>query len=64
MTTIYTVTSAGNSEDVRAAASAINRRLGDAGDTRDLRAVEAEIASCHPSIRDALRIESESVEVE
>lgn len=59
MTTTYTVTATSNSPDLRAAADLINRRLGDAGDTSNLHAVEQEIAECAESIRDGLVIEEE-----
>ncbi|MFO0523550.1 MAG: hypothetical protein ACK515_24445 [bacterium] len=59
MTTTYTVAATSNSPDLRAAADLINRRLGDAGETGDLRAVEQEIAECAESIRDGLVIEEE-----
>lgn len=59
MTTTYTVTATSSSPDLRAAADLINRRLGDAGDTSNLRAVEQEIAECAESIRDGLVIEEQ-----
>ena len=57
----YTVYSTDNSADVRDAAAAINRRLGDAGDTGNLREVEREISECSASIRDDLAIEIRTV---
>jgi hypothetical protein len=57
----YVVHAATNSADARAAAAAINRRLGDAGDTGNLRAVEQEIAGCSAGIRDDLAIETRTI---
>ena len=59
MTTTYTVRPTGSSEQLRATADYINRRLGDAGDAGDLRCVHAELADCHESIRDGLVIEEQ-----
>lgn len=42
-------------DDARDAAAAINKLLGDCGENSRA-AVEREIASCHPAIRDALRV--------
>jgi hypothetical protein len=53
----YYVTSTSNA--ARPAADLINRRLGDAGDASDLRAVEREIAECAECIRGDLVIEQE-----
>jgi hypothetical protein len=60
--------------DALAAADYINKSIGDAGDglfTADgvgehtaLQAVQAEIDSCHPSIRDGLTIEAIEIETE
>ena len=57
----YTVHAAINSADARAAAAAINRRLGDAGDTSNLREVQREIAECSANIRDDLVIETRTI---
>lgn len=62
MTTIYYVRPIGSSEDVRAAAAAINRRLGDSGDSTSRREAEREISECHPMIRDCLAIDAEDVQ--
>jgi len=53
----YYVSPSTESPDVLAAAAAINRRLGDAGDTGNLAAVEREIAECAESLRGDLAIE-------
>ena len=53
----YYVTS--TSDAARPAADLINRRLGDAGETSNLRAVEREIAECAECIRGDLVIEQE-----
>jgi hypothetical protein len=57
----YTVHASTNNADARAAAAAINRRLGDAGDTSNLRAVEQEIAECSADIREDLAIETRTL---
>lgn len=50
--------------DVRAAADAINKRIGDSGQSDIREAVEREIAECHPSIACKLRIDVATVEDE
>jgi hypothetical protein len=60
--------------DALAAAGYINKALGDAGDgtfTDDgageydaLRAVQVEINSCHPAIRECLTIDEAEIEIE
>ncbi len=57
----YTVHASTTNADARAAAAAINRRLGDAGDTSNLRAVKQEIAECSECIRDNLAIETQTI---
>lgn len=73
LASIISVRPISQSDDSRAAAAAINKALGDAGDSawlagdagseaRCRAAAAAEIASCRASIRDDLRIEIESTE--
>jgi hypothetical protein len=57
----YTVYATDNGADTRAAAAAINRRLGDAGDTSTFREVEREIVECSECIRDDLTIETRTI---
>jgi len=59
--TEYTIVPTDRSVDARAAADACNRELMEQGETYSLEAAQAQIASCAPSLRDALRIESEEV---
>ena len=61
--TQYTIVATDSSPDVRAAADACNRELAAAGDTADLSAAEAQIAECHPALREALRIDSQEWEI-
>lgn len=75
LSTTISVRPISQSDDSRAAAAAINKALGDSGDSswlsgdagseaRCRAAAAAEIASCHPAIRSDLRIEIESTEIE
>jgi hypothetical protein len=54
----YTVYATHNGADVRAAADYINSHAAAGGYTHDLREIEGEVASCAPSIRDDLAIET------
>lgn len=57
--TQYTIVPADRSVDARAAADACNRALMASGEAGDLSAAEAQIAECHPALREALRIEAQ-----
>jgi len=57
----YTVYATHNSPDARAAADYINQHAEAGGYAHELREIESEIASCAPSIREALAIETRTV---
>jgi hypothetical protein len=61
--TEYTIVPTDRSVDARAAADACNRELMEQGETGNLEAAEAQIASCAECLRDGLKIESAEFEV-
>ena len=61
ITTYEAVSIDQNSYDLRRAADAINVSIASAGDSCNRSAVEAEIASCAPCIRDGLRVETVTI---